>query len=256
MNQTQTMNDLALLAIGAGGGLCIALIACMVYLLHRTTSSFRAAVSASLANCAQQLAANRLAADHLRADLTAALSRLDSERLFAASLQLQRLVKSFSIQVDTMQRALFAQPASPALDFSQAGMSAGLAGTELDEEAVDDARMLAERNRWAVGAASQPLNQPAADPLANLSEEDKQRRVLEYFERRRAQTAGFPYPYPSNLPSSGSVPSSTPPVAGSGIYSSLLDEASQIPRPSHPLPDFSGMEPEEGVELVDKGELT
>ena len=132
-------------------------------------------------------------------------------------------------------------------------MTGGVAGTGIDEEAEDDARMLREAGRW-----QQPLaNQPLADPLAGLSEDEKRRRVLEYFERKRAVEAGFPYSPPASAnPLSGFVPStSTPPAAGSGIYTSLLDEAGRTPQPPPVPTDFSGLEPEEGVELTAKTEL-
>jgi hypothetical protein len=220
----------------------------MVYLLHRAAGQVKKSAEKMLSAAAR----NESVTDKLRDDLTTALARVDAERLYSVSLSLQRLVKSFSNQVDQLQRAVFAQPASSALDFSQAGMAAGLAGTELDDEAADDARMLADRARWQAAAipAGATGSNPLADPLANLSEEDKSRRVMEYFERRRAVAAGFPYVEPS--PS----PVSTPPAAGSGAYASLLEEASQRPQPTLSPHDFSGLEPEEGVDLSEKGELT
>jgi len=245
------MNDLALLSIGLGLGLALALVAVMVYVLYRAAQRLSQSASRMLVSVQRV----EVVTNNLRADLTAALSRLDADRLYTASLQLQRLVKSFTLQVDTLQRTVFTQPPAPALDFSQAGMAVG---TELDEEAADDARMLREVGRWQ---QPQSINQPAIDPLANLSEDEKRRRVLEHFERRRAAAAGAPYdpgynPALSN-PLAGFAPSSssTPPAAGSGIYASLLDEASQRPAPNPLPPDFSGMEPEDGVELSEKTEL-
>ena len=187
------MNDLALLAIGIGLGLALALVAVMVYVLFRAAQQMRQSASQMLA-LSQRVEG---AANGLRAEVTLALSRLDADRLYTASLSLNRLVKSLSLQIDTLQRVIFTQPAGPALDFTQAGMTGGVAGTGIDEEAEDDARMLREAGRW-----QQPLaNQPLADPLAGLSEDEKRRRVLEYFERKRAVEAGFPsLPLPPPIP--------------------------------------------------------
>ena len=254
-----SLNDLALIAIGIGFGLCLAAVAGMVYVLERAAQRMSRSAERMIA-LAQH---SEGVIDRLRSDMINALSRLDAERLYSASINLQRLVKSLAIQVDTMQRALFTQPPAPALDFTPAGMG-------LDEEAEDDARMLADRARWQSAGQPQPAKQspldPLADPLAGLTEEEKRIRVHQFFERRRQEqaaaatgatggatigsyAAGNPYP-------PGFVPSSTPPAAGAGIYSSLLDEAVRGPQPStQPPADFSGLEPEAGVELDDKGEL-
>ena len=241
------MNDLALLSIGLGLGLALALVAILCAAMFWTTWKQREQTRIAQKFLTHLLEQNTQAIAALRGDVAAALSRLDAERLYSASINLQRLVKSLALQVDTLQRTVFHQPAGPALDFSQAGMQAG---TNLDEEAEDDTRMLREAGRWQPPPASPSNpNLPPADPLAGLPEEERAKRVLEYFERKRAAAAGFPY-LAESFPSP-----STPPAAGSGAYASLLDEASQRPQPSPSPADFSGMEPEEGVELVDKGEL-
>ena len=230
----QSMNDLALLAVGMGAGLALALVAVMVYALYRTASAFSASVTSALARASDALVTSKLSMDQLRGEVTLGLSRLDAERMYTTSLSLQRLVKSLTIQVDTLQKALFAQPAQPALDFTQTGMG-------LDDEAVEDAARYAS-----------PLR-PPDDPLAGLTEAEKAVRVQQFFERRRQEqalagqtgsaTGGLAFGY------------STPPAAGAGIYSSLLDEVNQHPAPVPPPPDFSGLEPEEGVEWQEKGEL-
>jgi len=248
-----TMNDLALLAIGIGMGLALALVAVMVYSLYRLVTQFRSSAAALLARVHEALAADKFSMDQLRGEVTLALSRVDAERLYSASLTLNRLVKSLASQVDTLQRALFAQPPAPAIDWTSPG-------TGLDDEAADDARMLAERARWQPISqpASQPTNQPPPDPLVSLTEEEKSLRVQQFFERRRAEqaAAGMTVGSGAYQPFTGSVlPPSTPPAAGSGIYSSLLDEAGQRPQPPSQPADFSGLEMEEGVELSGKGEL-
>lgn len=244
----QTMNDLALLAIGIGFGLALSLVAIMTYVLWTSARKMQHDIGVFIQTVPALRDQIASALDKLRGEVSVGLAKMDAERLYSASINLQRLVKSLGMQVDTMQKAVFAQPPSPAIDWTPPG-------TGLDTEAEDDARMLADRARWRQ-ETSQPAYQPvgypagyppAADPLANLSEEDKSRRVLEYFERQRAARAGYPYP--------ASQPDSTPPTAGSGAYASLLDEANRQPVLTPLPPDFSGMEPEEGVDLIAKGEL-
>jgi hypothetical protein len=251
----QTMNDLALLAIGLFGGFLLAVIAVLVYVLWSSARKMQHSLGVFFNTIPTLRDSISNSVDKLRGDVSVGLSKMDAEKMYAASIQLQRLVKSLGQQVDTMQKALYAQPPAPAIDWTPAG-------TGLDEEAADDARMIAERNRWQAIASQNPPAYPAtpsnfpppADPLANFSDDEKRQRTLEYFERRRAAQAGFPYPPAS--PASPFSPASTPPAAGAGIYASLLDEAASQPPAFHPAPDFSGIEPEEGVELVDKGELS
>jgi hypothetical protein len=256
MNQQlpQTMNDLALLAIGLGLGFLVSIIAVMTYALWTSARRMQTNLDIFLRSVPALRDSISTSIDKLRGEVSVGLSRIDAEKMYTASLQLQRLVKSLAVQVETMQKAVFAQPSSPALDFSQTG---------LEEEALDDARLIAERegrNRWQ--GASQSAAQPAtadgyatSDPLAGLSEAEKQQRVLEYFERKRAAQAGFPYASPSSFASPSSPPA-TPPAAGAGAYSSLLDEALSRPLPPSPVADFSGLDAEDGAELVDKGELS
>lgn len=78
------------------------------------------------------------------------------------------------------------------------------------------------------------------NPLASLSEEEKNRRVQAFFERRRAD----------GISRFGSAP----PSAGSGAYASLLEDAAQQEPPAKPPADF-GDEDESDVDLTGKGEL-
>ena len=232
------MNDLALISIGLGFGLALAVVTVLCVAMVWSAYKQREGTRIAQKYLTHLIAENTQALGLLRSEVTTALAKMDAGRLYSASVNLQRLVKNLGIQVDTIQKTVFAQPA---IDFSGIGQQ----GTELDTEAEDDARMIAEANRWrqpAVGGTYPPY----ADPLGGLSEDEKRQRTLEYFERRRAAAAGFPYA--PNLPS-------TPPTAGSGIYASLLEDAAQNPVPPPAVPDFSGIEPEEGIELSDKGEL-
>jgi hypothetical protein len=215
------MNDLALIAIGAILGMALALTAVMVYSLWITASGFKRTVNAALAESTKALTAQNAIVDKLRSEVALALSRMDAERLYEASLAVQRSSKAMAGAVATLTKAIYAQPA----------IDTGPETFGIEDEAEDDARMIAEHQRWA-----------GADPLAGLSEEEKNRRVQMFFEnRRRTQQGGI-----SHLGSS-------PPVAGAGAYASLLD--TQEPAPAKPPADFDDMMGEENGALDDKGEF-
>lgn len=215
------MNELALIAIGAAFGLALALVAVMVYALVTTATGFRRTVNASLTKVADELAAQKMSLNVLRADISASLSRMDAERLYEASLAVQRSAKSLSAQITTLQKVVFAQPA----------IDTGPETFGIEDEAEDDARMLAEQARWA--------GQP--DPLAGLSEEEKNRRVQQFFQNRpRGGISHF---------------GSAPPTAGAGAYASLLEEAQQRVPPTPPPGDFDDANGEDGLDLSGKGEL-
>lgn len=216
------MNDLALLAIGIGFGFALAIIAVMVYVLWTTATGFRRTVNASLAKVTESLAAQNATTEKLRTEVTLALSRMDAERLYEASLAVQRSAKSLSAQIATLQKVVFAQSAPPAFDLGPETFG-------MDDEAADDARILAEQARWA---------QP--DPLAGLSEEEKNRRVQQFFEQRRQDGI--------------SRFGSSPPTAGAGAYASLIEEAQQRVPPTPPPGDFDDASGEDG-DLSGNGEL-
>lgn len=218
------MNDLALLAIGAGFGLALALIAVMVYGVWTTASGFRRTVNASLAKVAESLAAQNAVVDKLRAEVSLALSRMDAERLYEASLAVQRSSKAMGSAVATLTKAIYAQPAAPAFDLADP-----MAGIE--DEAEDDARVMAEQSRWA---------QP--DPLAGLSEEEKNRRVHEFFQNRQRDAGINRF-------------GSSPPTAGAGAYASLIEEAQQSAPPTKPPADIHDEPDDAPWELDGKGEL-
>lgn len=235
------MNDLALLAIGIGFGLVLALVAAMTYSLYSSARALRQDLAAATANLTTAAANSAQSIQQLRHDLTAALARLDGDRIYSASVSLQRTAKSLAATTNSLEHAILAQPASPAIDTTFTGLTA------LDEEAADDARMMAERGRWQASGYSDSTN-----PLAGLPEEEKKRRIAEFF-RQRAQ-AGQPAQQSdiSNLSSFGYA---SPPAPGAGAYAALLDFAAQQPPAAKPAPDFSTFDEDGGVDLAGKGEL-
>jgi hypothetical protein len=252
------MNELALILIGLILGLSLALVAGLTYALWTSARSLRQTVTAALADSSAALAASTLATDKLRGEVSLSLSRMDAERLYAASLSIQRASKSLAGQVGVLQKTLFAAAPAPALDFAPSSPPDAFG---LDDEALDDARMVQERARWQqagqAGGAVAPL-----DPLAGLTDAEKSLRVQQYFERRRAAGEGNPLAYPPTYPPT--YPPSTPPAPGSGAYSSLLDDVALRPTPTPPpadFPDLAGFDGSDGMGglseavLTDKGEL-
>lgn len=231
------MNDLALIAIGCGFGLSLALVSVLACFLAWSTYKQRELTQTAQKNLARLLESNMQSVDRLRGEVTLALSRMDAERLYAASLQIQRASRSLGQQVDTLQRALFASQHGPAIS---TGPDPAFS---LDEEALDDERLVAERARW------QGAHQPQPGPLDGLSDEEKAARVQQFFQRRRGEQAG----------GTGGIysPASTPPAAGSGIYASLLEEvqATQPFVPRAAPADFDDAGTGDGVDLTEKGEL-
>jgi hypothetical protein len=228
------MNSLALLSIGLGLGLLLALmVIAAASLLWAASRMFRTAAAIQKITVA---ATDRLSVDlgKLQTEVSLHLSRMDAERIYECSLALQQSARTLKKQIGSLQSLVYASSASasPAIDTSPAP-----AAFSMDDEAVDDARMVSERNRWLAG-------QEGEDPLAGLSEEEKQERVSQFFARRRhsngsadAATDIHPIGAASSISSISSL-SSTPPVTGA--YASLLERSrqQQSATSASPLPDL------------------
>ena len=236
-----SLDILALLAIGGGVGLVLALVAVMVYALYHLASTLRRTASRSLAQVAEVLKAQEQTISHLRAEVAQALARVDAERLYQSSLAIQRASKSLGAQTAELQKVLFAQPVKqPALDLG-----------------------------YGIGAAAEPemeddFTSDPADPLAGLTPDEREQRVQEFFARRNRERTGQPGSgNQQDIHPVGSVP----PAFGSGAYAALAEEAARLQRQhSVPVPapaDFSGvvtdagdgLDSPESVDLSDKGEL-
>lgn len=236
MTSLSALNDLALLAIGAFLGGALFLIAAMCAALCYSTYKQREQTKVAQTYLTHLLEQNTVAQGQLRSDVTLALSRMDAERLYDASLAIQRASKSLNSQVSLLNKAVFAQnPLGPGLDLTTPPLPESFT---MDDEAADDERMLREAGRWDGG----PRNH-LVDPLAGLSEEEKNFRVQQFFERRRKAQAGAPMSPIADIH----------PV-GESAYSALFDAAKERQDNPQPpaLPDLGGVEAEE---LTDKGEL-
>jgi hypothetical protein len=276
--QFSSLNVLALLVIGAGLGGCLLLVAVLTYALWRIGRKVERRLGrvdqrgAQMVESAGQVLA---ACAALKQDVAAALARIDAERLYAASLAIQRASKSLGAQVSELQRTVFAQPPAPAIDLSGGGNYDYGPGYgpppppeqfTLDDEAADDARMWQDRSRWqGAGAGSE-----SAGPLDSLTPEEKARQVQQYFEQRRmdATSRGGITPF-APAPTVPAPPSSTPPTFGSGAYATLAEQvARQVAhRPPASFADLdsaaatfpaavpAAASADSGVDFVDKSEL-
>lgn len=239
MNSMTALDILALLAIGGGLGLALALVAVMVYALYHLASTLRNTAVRSLAQVAEVLKAQEQTINHLRTEMEQALARVDAERLYQSSLAIQRASKSLGAQTAELQRVLFAQPTrQPALDLSY-GMATGLE-TEPDGD----------------------FNASPPDPLAGLASDERERRVQQFFAQRNRERVGQPGSgNQQDIYAIGSVP----PAFGAGAYAALAEEAARLQRqqPLQPAPDLSSSvtgsgdedDSAEGIDLSDKGEL-
>lgn len=244
-----SLDILALLAIGGGLGLVLALVAVMVYAIYHLAATLRRTASRSLAQVAEVLKAQEMAISHLRTEVSQALARVDAERLYAASLAIQRASKSLGAQTAELQRVLFAQPGhAPALDLA-GGLDYGMsAGMEPEDE----------------------INSGSVDPLAGLTPDEREQRVQQFFAARNRERVGRPgsgnqQDIRSVAGMAAGTGTGAPPAFGSGAYAALAEEAARL-QSAAPIPvpaDFSGvvtdagdgMDSPEGVDLSDKGEL-
>ena len=227
-----SLDILAILAIGFGGGLVLALVAAMVYALLAANRETRRQTASALATLTDWLQRSHHALEQQRLEVGAALARFDPERLQQASLAITRSAKSLAAQVGELEKVVFAKPATPALDFSADGM---------DED------LQPQREPWP----------PMDNPLERLTEQEKQARVNDYFQQRererRQNWAAEQNPFSATLPPAQPV-GPAPPFTGA--YADLVASAATSHPPAATAPaDFSGTEPEAGVELSEKGEL-
>jgi hypothetical protein len=198
---------LALIAIGLFGllfGILMALVGVMAWTLHRAAASQRLQSEETATRVTSCLLGNTRAIDKLRGEVALSLSRMDADRLHDAAAQIQAGAKQLATQTQTLSKLLFVQAGQGGSPF-QPQSNGGLAGFpdanpmdgafSLDDEALDDAQMLADRARWQRGMAGaetqqsyaapppSPLNIP--DPFAGMSQAEISRRVESFFQRRR-----------------------------------------------------------------------
>lgn len=243
------LDSLALIAVGLLFGFALALVAALTFLLHRAAASLRAETASAVAQISRHAADSASQILHLRTDLTAALAKLDADRIYAASTSLQRTARSLASTTADLQRAVLAQPALPAFDLDPlTGFSA------LDDEAqADDRRLAADRTRYVEEAGRWATADTPRDPLAALSPDERARRVAQFFQQRERerQQAGAADAYAPFA----DVGHGTPPAPGSGAYAHLWDAAVASPPSAVPPPDFPSPDEADRVDLAAGGEL-
>ena len=197
------MNDLALIAIGMMFGMVLLLVGIAAAFLFYTAVQMRKESAESKKSVAAALKANTAAIDLLRSEVALSLSRMDAERLYEASVSIQKANKRLGATAQMLSKIVFASTSpAPGLDMT------GTPGFTMEEEAADDARMLDERNRWLADQQPEPVN--AA-------------QVNDFFaERRRHQRGGI------------HTIGSTPPP--NGAYQSVTQD--QPEKPVATLPDL------------------
>ena len=196
------MNELATLVIGMifGGG--ILLMALAAAFLFWTAVQMRKESGDSKKETTAAIKANTVAIEKMRSEVALALSQMDAQRLYEASVGIQKVNKKLSESVTQLNKVVFAAT-PPGLDMS----GINTPGFNLDEEAQDDARMIAERNRWL---AQQPPDEIDPEQVSNF-----------FAQRRR----------------SGIYPIGSTPPAG-GAYQAVAE--SQPEAPVATLPDLGG----------------
>jgi len=198
------MNDLALIAIGLLFGIVLCVVGVAAAFLFWTAIQMRKESADSRKETTAAIKSNTVAIDKMRGEVGLALSQMDAQRLYEASVAIVGAKKQLAQIVAHLNKVVYAsQP--PGLDMS------GTQGFTLEDEAADDQRMISERNRWL--AQQQP---DAIDP----------ERVNDFFEQRRRSNRGGIH-----------TMESTPPAAGA--YQAVVEQQSE--KPVATLPD---LEPE------------
>lgn len=172
---------LAMIALALFGllfGVLLSLLGGLAYSLNQSARAQQASISAWRQEIGKVVADSSLMADRLRLDLLAALSKLDADRLALASHAIQRSAQSLTTQTQALAKLLYASnpAANPAMLDPLGNMTRE--AFSMEEEADDDARMLAERERWQQQAAANAVNSGwqtrsrgpfAGPPVTNLT---------------------------------------------------------------------------------------
>lgn len=208
------MTEFGLIAVGLLLGVILALVAVAAYLMFQAVSQQRTETRSAIRSVAAVIQRNTQTIDLLRTEVTRSLDRMDADRLHDASQHIQLGAKQLAVAVGQLSRLMYAQQGGnsgsgydPSLGTftTPAAQPAGYAQAfSIDDEALDDARMLAERQRWnrehaereqlrptgsqpsgAAGAAGPPSMLPLDDPFAGMTQEQRAKAVQDFFAARR-----------------------------------------------------------------------
>lgn len=199
------MNDLALIAIGLLFGIVLAVVMIAAAFLFWTAIQMRKEASEAKRDVAKAMRECTQAITEIRIEVANSLAKLNPDRVDEAYAGIVKSHRTLSGIVGQLNKIVFAavQPEMPT-------------GFAMDDEAADDARMLAERNRW----------------MAQQAPEVSQEQVNDFFATRRR----------NGVYSVGSTPPAT------GAYQAIAEQ--QVEKPPQTLPD---LEPD--AELAETGEL-
>lgn len=199
------MNDLALIAIGLLFGIVLAVVMIAAAFLFWTAIQMRKEAADAKRDVAKAMRECTQAINEIRIEVANSLAKLNPDRVDEAYAGIVKSHRTLSGIVGQLNKIVFAAvtPEMPT-------------GFAMDDEAADDARMLAERNRW----------------MAQQAPEVSQEQVNDFFANRRR----------NGVYSVGSTPPAT------GAYQAIAEQ--QAEKPPQTLPD---LDPD--AELAGTGEL-
>ncbi len=154
------MNDLALIVIGLLFGLVLAVVSGAAGFLFYTAVQMRKENADTQRQTSSVIADNTSAIDRMRGEVSTALTQMDAQRLYEASVAVQKNSKQLSQIIGHLNRIVFSVPTdTPSMP--------QMPGFNLEDEASDDARMLEERNRWLAGQSPDITPEQVQDFFAN-----------------------------------------------------------------------------------------
>jgi hypothetical protein len=190
-----SVNSLALIAVGLILGSSVMLIAGIGAALLWAVFQQRSQTEA----VGKLIQAQTQAMKGMKGEIALGLSRMDAERMYEASLAIQRSSQTLRGQVKAIQKAMFRSDPE---------------GLDLSTQIPDDSEMGPDVDGFG-------------NPLAGLSEEERQRQLNEYLERRRAtQRSGIRHI------------GDTPPTPMSGVYAQYIEDMKANPPAPKPPADL------------------
>lgn len=156
-----TVNELALISIGLLFGIVLAVVTVASGFLFVTAARMRRESNDAKREVSEAIRLNTLAIDKMRGEVGLALSQMDAQRIYESSVAILGARRELAGVVTQLKKIVYAVPGEPSAPTTP--------GFTLEEEAADDARMIAERNRW---------NAQQTEPI-------DPEQVNDYFAKRR-----------------------------------------------------------------------
>ena len=102
------MNELALIAIGLLFGVVLAVVAIAAGFMFYTAIQMRRESTESKRDTVEAIRLNTIAIDKMRGEVGLALSQMDAQRLYEASVGIQRVNKNLMASVAQLNKIVFA----------------------------------------------------------------------------------------------------------------------------------------------------